>query len=620
MAVKSVGDGVTVVHPSSLRISEAPVTTARKTRGQSRGAAAAPPPMSELDAVIAGLGAADVQIVKRLDIVPAAGRADAPTRKARGAGAGAGAGAAQDVEVSIDLAPNEDAVVLIVQDDEYHWELPDGTSIGARMARERSPGGAKRIRTVTFRLAVRSAAAPASKRRTRGATTRQARGFLGKVVAFVLKFARQVVSDMVIKKLEKDVKEQLVRVSSNEPESWDFVDGAANLPSPDDRPARVLLLVHGTFSSTLGSFSGLRHTPEGLAFLDAAMLHYDLILGFDHRTLSELPIDNAREIVGRLSKIAWNHPPVIDTIGFSRGGLVLRSILERVMPESNFKATFNRAIFVGCTNGGTLLAEPENWAKLVDVYTNLAAAATRGLAFFPQAKAVAMILTVAIKSIGLLVKYLASFIVDGGGVPGIASMEPDGEVVKALNAGDKPTTVAAQYLAVTNDFEPGRAEQDGSAALLPVSFREKLINGLVDRLMGESNDLVVNTKSMTTVGTGDFPGEIFPLGRNGATIHTTYFRDPRVAAQLGTWLLPAGERTPRAVARGRGSNNGTRSVATKSPNAAKKSVARSKPAKKRRGGTSRRTTAKGRDQRKTRGFRRVRGMAGGAPQAFGGKG
>lgn len=515
MAIKSLGNGVTVVHSAALRVTDAP---ARRTR-----AARAAAPVSEMDAIVRALRDEEMALVKRVEIT-------GNPRAKRGERAAGG----DDVEVSVKLAADEDAVLLIEQNGEYHWELPDGTAIGARRAARAGGARARRKpRTVTFRVRARFGAAAGGTRRTRSA-----RGLFGKVIALVLKFARKVVGALMIKRLEKDVKPGLVRISSTEPERWERVADNHHIPTPDGRRARVLLLVHGTFSSTVGSFSGLRHTPEGLAFLEAALRTYDVILGFDHRTLSELPEENAKQILARLNRIKWKESPEIDSIAFSRGGLVLRSLLEREVTGTKLETAWSNAVFVGCTNGGTLLAEPENWGKLVDVYTNLAAAAARGLSFVPQAKAFATILSVTIKGIGILVKYLASFIIDGGGVPGLSAMEPDGDVVTLLNSAAIPPTVALQYLAVTNDFEPSRAEKDGAAAQLPASWRMKLADGFIDQLMGEANDLVVNTAAMTTVGSAAFPGQVFALGANGRTIHTTYFRDPKVVSQLGTWLLP----------------------------------------------------------------------------------
>ena len=527
MPIRALGNGVTVVHGGAVTVSSAK-PGARRARARSAG------PATEVDAIVRALRQEDVTLVKRMEIKPKAGKA----RSLRAAN--------DDVEVSVTVGGDEDAVLLVEQNGEYHWELPDGTSIGAERTRRRQrTRGVAKQRTVTFRVRARVSPAAGGGMRARGV-----RGIFGKVVALVLKFARKAVGGLVIKHLEKDVKPGLVRIASTEPEKWESLGDRDDIKLPDGRAPRVLLLVHGTFSSTMSSFGGLRHTREGLAFLEKAIKTYDVVLGYDHRTLSEIPEENATQIIDRLKRIKWKETPEVDAIAFSRGGLVLRTLLERELGESTLELDCRSAIFVGCTNGGTLLAEPENWGKLVDTYTNLAAAAARGLSFVPQAAAFATVLSVTIKCIGILVKYLASFIIDGGGVPGLSAMEPDGEVVTSLNAGSIPNVGTTKYLAVTNDYEPSRAEADGSADLLPASWRMKLADGLIDRLMGEANDLVVNTAAMTTVGTGAFPGKTFTLGRNGRTIHTTYFRDPKVVAQLGEWLLPGGSGGERK-ARGR---------------------------------------------------------------------
>jgi hypothetical protein len=54
---------------------------------------------------------------------------------------------------------------------------------------------------------------------------------------------------------------------------------------PERRPAKILLLIHGTFSTTVGSFGMLTSTAQGQKLLKAAGC-YDAIIGFDHQTLS----------------------------------------------------------------------------------------------------------------------------------------------------------------------------------------------------------------------------------------------------------------------------------------------------------------------------------------------
>ena len=78
-----------------------------------------------------------------------------------------------------------------------------------------------------------------------------------------------------------------------------------------------LLFIHGTASSSEGSFGGLW---EGGASSRMAELHShygDRVLAFQHRTLTQSPITNALELAGKLPNGARLH-----LVSHSRGGLV----------------------------------------------------------------------------------------------------------------------------------------------------------------------------------------------------------------------------------------------------------------------------------------------------------
>ena len=268
----------------------------------------------------------------------------------------------------------------------------------------------------------------------------------GQARAFVLKFAVSLVVDGAVKHLEGHVQRGLVVMDSDDPQSWRAVDNLSGVKLPDDRPARVLLFVHGTFSSTVGSFGGLGATPWGRSFLAAARANYDAVIGFDHATLADDPRVNAADLLQRLQGRPWPHSPCIDAISYSRGGIVLRSLIEHLLPVSSWKPQFERSVFVGAVNGGTQLAAPENWHTLVDLYTNLAAAACRAVALIPQATFAATLLREALQSVGALVKHLATHVVDDGGIPGLAAMEPKGDFIQTLNQtqpGSPPRSTAS---------------------------------------------------------------------------------------------------------------------------------------------------------------------------------
>ncbi|UVW27036.1 CHAT domain-containing protein [Massilia sp. H6] len=101
----------------------------------------------------------------------------------------------------------------------------------------------------------------------------------------------------------------------------DDVDELASviLTTPGDQPppdAELLVFVHGTGSSTLGSFGHLR-TAEPELWNDLCGHYGDHIYGFEHRTLSQSPIENALELVQSLP-----HGAHISLVSHSRGGLV----------------------------------------------------------------------------------------------------------------------------------------------------------------------------------------------------------------------------------------------------------------------------------------------------------
>ena len=72
------------------------------------------------------------------------------------------------------------------------------------------------------------------------------------------------------------------------------------LELPTDRPVRLLLFVHGTFSSTVGAFGALGIDQNGQGFLRTAISSYDAVIGFDHKTLSLDPRENAEDLLARL--------------------------------------------------------------------------------------------------------------------------------------------------------------------------------------------------------------------------------------------------------------------------------------------------------------------------------
>lgn len=459
----------------------------------------------------------------------------------------------ESLDIDIALKPDEDAVVLIEQDGAYEWHFPQKVD---QKKRRRRRGGPPIIesKSAHFSIPIGEGEPP---RKRRGATRvfggRFTNFIKGKVKGFVMKFVVRKAVGALSRRLEKGVEAGPVIINSaKDPERWSHQKDYSGVELPTDRPARILLMIHGTFSSTEGSFGGLTAHKAGQAFLASAMQHYDAVLAYDHYTLADTPEQNAEEIFDQLDALQSRSKGglEIDAISFSRGGLVYRFLTEQIAPHEQSLLSFRKAIFVGCTNAGTELANHENWKTLVDFYTNMVAAASRLLKLYPSSRIAGVVLNQGIRVIGSLVKYMAQDAVANNAVPGLASMRPEGPFVKAINEMpvNRTRPGARNYFAIGSDFEPGSetfAEQFGKR------MAAKLADGVIDRLMGEENDLVVHTDSMWAVDPVGSLGARLHFHRNAVIFHTVYFQQPQIADQCAEWLdlLPQRSKLSREAPR-----------------------------------------------------------------------
>jgi hypothetical protein len=444
-------------------------------------------------------------------------------------------GASGTLAMDVDVAGDEDAVVLLEQDGLYSWHLPTSSQDAVRT--RRLPG---EPRTARFEIPLGAAESDAAA----GAGT--TRGLLGGLVSgvvrvVVLKFVAPLLVGQAISFLERIIQPGLVHVASPDPSSWSRVDRLDQLPLPQDRPARVLLLVHGTFSSTLGAFGTLSVTDAGRAFLDRAITAYDAVVGFDHPTLSVDPLGNATDLLQRVQPAP--QPVTFDIVCHSRGGLAARSFAEHVLPPSGTPLAVERAVFVGATNGGTNLANPERWADLIDLTTNLVAASARLLSLLPGAAPVVAVVSVVnglIQGLGAFVKYLVSYSVGVEGVPGLAAMVPEGAFVTELNRTQPGQPVpGTQWFVVSSDFHVLLFDGGHQPQEFPRELAVRLAEGLLDQVFQGPNDLVVDVESMSEIDVvaGDFVAEELAFGSNEAVYHNNYFNQDRVTAAMHGWLL-----------------------------------------------------------------------------------
>jgi hypothetical protein len=525
--------GVSLTVPDDMGVAvSAPRPIKRAARPAARKGA------TESDRVLAALQHAEFEVVDRIPLK----RGGASRKIARGTTRPATG--KRTVRVEVPVKASQSAVLLVEEDGMYRFVLPPAEARPRTRTR-----GAARAAAGTIVFDVDIAARPA--RRTGVTRGRILDAVLGEVRTYVLRFAADLVIKGGVKYLERNVQRGFVDMRSKDPGRWSLVASLDALGLPEDRVPHILLFVHGTFSSTVGGFAALTGSPWGKALLDAARTKYDAIVGFDHPTLSVDPRVNAQALLDGLVQYEWKSPPAIDIVAHSRGGLVARSLVEDLLPGSQMKAAIGRIVFVGCTNEGTLLAEPDNWKDLVDLYTNLVAAGCRVLEAFGYATVAAVIIDDLVKVLGLFVKLLVAATVTDRAAPGIAAMEPDGDFVTNINKTQpgQPTPAQSNYYVVQSDFASKFLGKEGPDEFSP-RFKLWLADGLIDKLMKEArNDLVVNTSSMSTidVAAGKFVKDTYDFGTNAQVYHTNYFTRPEATQAMGAWLGVLPIEAPKVV-------------------------------------------------------------------------
>ena len=539
----------------SLRVSYPASYQAQRPRP---GAAGRPGATGAAEGVTAALlhafAGQGLELVAPVDLAPASPAAPPGSRPRQPSRPG-------KVRIALDLPPDTDAVLLLEQDGFFSWQLPTGHEPapagspppGAGSPRASAPpggraaaptgdgaaapaGGGPAGQTVLFEVDVRPYAPARPNASARPVLGPFGDYVIGQVRTYVLKFAGRFIPGALMSLLERDLHPGLVLMTGDDVRHWPLVDNLTQVPLPTDRPAKILLFVPGTFSTTVGSFGVLTATAEGQTFLAAAAGSYDAILGFDHRTLSRDPLENALDLHDRLAARDLTYPPAIDVVSYSRGGLVARSLIEYVLPSSALGADLGTVAFVGATNAGTALAEPDNWNAFIDLYTNLAAATVRSTGAAPAA----LILDGLVAGLGAFVKFLVLAAITDRGIPGLAAMEPDGPFITDINGTQPGQPVAGTpWYVVSSDFEVTLIDDTQQPPVLPPELVAKLADGLADQLMGVQNDLIVNTASMGAIDLpsgGGFVKDSLSFGTNGVVHHLNYFSQPKVCDALRTWL------------------------------------------------------------------------------------
>lgn len=446
----------------------------------------------------------------------------------------------EDVTVRLPIGDDEGAVLLSECDGVWRWEYPE-----FEVSTKGGLGAIKRKQKVAV---FKSRFHPV----VDGKQTPEKLDFdssliLKPIEKVVLRFAVRKAAETLSQYLERDIKETPMVLSkgSDGVMVWEPVSSFSEILNTDGNKT-ILIFVHGTFSSTTGSFGGLSSTQAGSKFLSHALETYDAVIGYDHKTLTKSVEENANEFLSHLDALLPGDV-IFDAVAFSRGGLVLRYLTETLLPNQARPFSLRNVAFVGCTNNGTKLADPRYWKDLVDIYTNLVSAAGHVVGWIggPGIQLTAEIVSGALRGVLSFVRCLASETLNEEVVPGLGSMNPHGQTVTQLNKKTDnhplPSTVGYHLVEANFDhklFEKqiGPLEHIGLKQHLFLEFADNFIDQLFEH---DPNDLVVDCSSMTQVAPfapPDWIRDHKKFDHTTGVYHTTYFSNESVAKQIAAWL------------------------------------------------------------------------------------
>lgn len=317
-----------------------------------------------------------------------------------------------------------------------------------------------------------------------GQTVSDRRGIVSAAVKVVLLKVGNKIVDAVLPTLAAKAESALWKKEKLS-EGWFKLDEASlrsgklqqGTPNGPGASGRTLLFLHGTFSHAASAFKGLADTQF---FTQVKPLYGDEIYAFNHFSVSKTPEENARELLAGLP----NRELSFDVITHSRGGLVLRNLVERksALGAGAGRFKLRHAVLVASPNDGTPLATPKRWEATVGWVANL-------LELFPDNP-----LTFGAGFVANAIVWIAQRA--AGGLPGIAAMDTAGEMVTELQG--PPLPPASGYSALVSNFTP------------TANILERMADVGVDAFFGSANDLVVPSAGGWLIDRADGPPSIPP--------------------------------------------------------------------------------------------------------------
>lgn len=285
---------------------------------------------------------------------------------------------------------------------------------------------------------------------------------------------------------------------------------------------RALMLVHGTQSSAAESFAEL----DGATVDALHRLYEGRVCALEHPTLSRDPEHNATWFFEQIeARVPGDARLELDLLGYSRGGVVCRTLAAWAPTRARGRVRVRRVISVGAPHRGTPLAEPDNLGLFLSVWTN-----ALNLVPIPIGPDVlAGVLELAKEATVGTAKHL----------PGLQAMAPRSPLLTRLRAVEETRPAPLTHFAVSSRYGPGRATDESR---LRRRLRRLAGETLARFVFKEPCDLVVPTGGVYE--DTDHPHFPIPIDRRlvlgeddrDGVDHTAYFAVPAVREQLLRWL------------------------------------------------------------------------------------
>lgn len=291
------------------------------------------------------------------------------------------------------------------------------------------------------------------------------------------------------------------------------LEAGALVPGKPISSERSLLLLHGTFSNAAAAF---RHLASSDFFDRVKDTYGDRMFAFDHFSVSRTPQENVKMLLDLLPETATT----FDVIAHSRGGLVLRQLVERgrQFGDRAGRFTLNHAVLVASPNEGTPLATPQRWTDTVGWIANV-------LEMFPDNP-----FTTGASFVANGLVWLANHA--SADLPGLHAMDATGQPIDEIQA--PPGPPADAYSALVANYHP------------PGHLLQRLMDAGIDQFFGSANDLVVPSEGGWRIDRTSTPlipstriGCFGPGGnvRGDAVTHVSFFKQEATADFLVKALL-----------------------------------------------------------------------------------